>query len=127
MPECKRLLATRIISTPEALNTVSWPADHRILPIAPDEVLIIPPVETVEVDDPHAIIINDGGFAGLWLAADEAHDLLERVCEWTIPTARPAFAQGAIAEIPAKLWLEEDRVLFIIPAPYATDFEERIA
>jgi hypothetical protein len=25
-----------------------------------------------------------------------------------------------------KLWLEEDRVLLIVPAPYTTDLEERL-
>jgi hypothetical protein len=43
-----------------------------------------------------------------------------------VPNGRPAFAQGAVAGIPTKLWLEDDQVLFIVPAPYAADFAERM-
>jgi hypothetical protein len=43
-----------------------------------------------------------------------------------LPTARPAFAQGAVANIPLKLWFEHDRVLFIVQSPFAADFEERM-
>ncbi|MEM7032198.1 MAG: hypothetical protein AAF629_21785 [Chloroflexota bacterium] len=126
MPELKRLLATRIVSTVDALDTVNWPSDLRVLRTAPDEVLLIPPAETLEIDDPHAIVVSEGGFAGVWLDVEHAASFLEQACEWTVPSERPAFAQGAVADIPTKLWLEEDRVLFMVPAPYAAEFEERI-
>ena len=38
----------------------------------------------------------------------------------------PAFAQGAVADIPVKLWFEDDEVLIITPAPLAADLAERL-
>lgn len=127
MPALNRLPATRIVASPAALDAATWPAECLTLRFAPDELWVSPPVENPALSDPHAIIIADSGFAGVWLAAPAALDFLERACEWELPGERPAFAQGAVAGIPAKLWLEPDRVLFIVPAPYAAEFEERMA
>jgi hypothetical protein len=127
MPELKRLPATRIVASPTALDAAQWPAESLVLRLAPDELLIIPALAQVTLADPHAIIIAEGGYAGVWLPAADALDFLERACEWEIPAQRPAFAQGAVAGIPAKLWLEAERVLIITPAPYAAEFEERMA
>lgn len=126
MLELKRLSSTHIISTPAALDAMIWPAEACILRIAPDEVLVMPPLERIDIDDPHAIIMTDSGYVGLWLPQDEALDFLERHCEWALPLERPAFAQGKIAGLPAKLWFEETQILFIVPAPFAADFEERL-
>ncbi len=135
MPELKRIPAehieaTRIVATPAALDAATWPRSALVMRIAPDEVMVITEVEPEImrdiIKDPHAIIERDGGFAGTWVAADQALALLERACEWELPRERPAFAQGAVADLPMKLWLEKDRVLLIVPAPYATDFEERL-
>lgn len=127
MPVLKRMPATRIVAKPDSLNSASWPTEALVLRIAQDEVLVIPPMESISVADEHAIVVTDTGFVGVWLARAEAERLLERVCDWELPKARPAFAQGAIAGIPAKVWLEAERVLFMVPAAYAHDFEERTA
>src|SRR5262245_24769423 len=84
-----RLPATRIVATPSALDSAAWPAESRVFRIAADEVLVSPPVETLSLDDPHAIVVADSGFAGAWLPMTEALPLLERTCEWELPAARP--------------------------------------
>jgi hypothetical protein len=114
------------VATPAALDEAVWPEESLVLRFAPDEALVMPPLGAVPVPDPHAIIIADGGFAGVWLTAEEALVFLERACEWEIPSERPAFAQGAVAGIATKIWLETDKVLFLVQAPYAYDFEERL-
>ncbi len=76
--------------------------------------------------DEYAIIVPEGGFVGQWVTAPEALALLVHHCEWELPRARPAFAQGMVAGVPVKLWLEESRVLFVVPAPFAADFQERV-
>ena len=126
MPALNRLPATRIVATPVTLDEIIWPEEALVLRFAPDEVLVMPPLGAVPVRDPHAIIIADGGFAGVWLTAGEALAFLERACEWEIPGERPAFAQGSVAGIATKIWLEDERVLFMVQAPYAHDFEERL-
>lgn len=122
----KRFPATRIVATPTALDSIQYPADSIVLRIAADEVLIAPPAE-INVNDPHAIILPDGSFCGVWLTASAAQRILERECEWKLPHQRPAFAQGAVAGIPVKLWLEVERVFMVVQAPFVVEFEERIA
>ena len=129
MPALKRLQATRIVSTAPVLDAADWPEDVRVLRTAPDEVLIVPPVRnvsTVTDSDPHAIVLTDASFAAVWLPTAAANRLIEHGCEWEVPQERPSFAQGSISGIATKLWLEEDRVLFIVPAPYVAEFEERM-
>ena len=126
MPALNRIPITHIVATPTALDAVQLPDGRLSFRIAADELLITPPAPDTTVDDPHAIVVPDSGFAGVWLPADEALKFLERECEWELPHERPAFAQGAVAGIATKLWLEHDRVLIIVPAPFAADFEERM-
>ena len=125
MLELKQISATRIVASPAALDKLAWPADALVLRVAADEVLVTPTVDGLSLDDPHAIIVPEGAFAAGWVAAEEALAFLERACEWELPGQRPAFAQGSVAGVPVKLWLETERVLFVVPSPYVHDFEER--
>ncbi|MEZ4868887.1 MAG: glycine cleavage T C-terminal barrel domain-containing protein [Caldilineaceae bacterium] len=123
----QRMPVTRIVATPAALEGAQWPEGALALRTAPDEVLVTAPVAADAVADPYAILVSDTGFAGMWLPMDAALAFLARECAWALPTARPAFAQGAIADLPVKCWFEQERVLFLVPAPYASDLEERMA
>lgn len=131
MRALNRIPATRIVATPAALDAASWPAGALVLRFAPDEVWVNSAADTAElaaiVPDPHAIVEPDSGFAGAWLPAGALLDFLARAAEWAPPTGRPAFAQGAAAGLPVKVWLEADRALILVPAPYAADLEERMA
>ena len=127
MPDLKRISATRIVALPAALDAATWPDEALAFRLAPDEMLVTATVTSDMIDDPYAIVVPDAGFAGAWLPAEEALERLERTCEWELPRQRPAFAQGAVAGLPVKLWLEEERVLMMVPAPYAHDLKERMA
>ena len=138
----QRVLGIRVVSTTAAidalLQTDFWQSSGRgdaPLPMrtAPDELFVLGDTDVEEtmralttlLEDPHAIVVPDSGFAGAWIDSALAHDFLEQACPWVLPTAFPAFAQGMIADLPVKLWLEEDLVLFLVPAPFATDLEKR--
>lgn len=125
MLDLERLYTTRIVATQAALDAALWPAGHLVLRTAADEVLITPPLHGATVDDPDAIVLADGGFFASWLATEQALAFLERECGWELPQTRPAFAQGMVAGLPMKLWLDAKRVLLIVPAPFAADFAER--
>jgi hypothetical protein len=131
VPELKRIPATRIVAVPSALDAAHWPEEATALRIAPDEVLLTAVLDSSALGvlsaDSHAIVALEEGFAGAWLPTEQALDFLERSCEWELPRHRPAFAQGAVAGVPLKLWFEQDRVLFLVPAPYAIDLEERMS
>jgi hypothetical protein len=124
VPELEAVSASRIAAKAAALDTARWPAGSLALRIAPDEVLLIGGGRP-QVDDPHAMVVADGGWCGVWLPAEQAYPFLRGAAAWPMPDDRPAFAQGMVAGLPVKLWLEDDRVLFIVPAAFATDFEER--
>jgi hypothetical protein len=123
----ERLRLLRIVATPSVLDGAVWPEGAIVMRSAPDEVLALSGSAPELKDDPHAIVESEEGFAALWLPAAEALDLLQRTCCWELPSHRPAFAQGAVAGLPVKLWFDRERILFLAPAPYVADFEERIA
>ena len=124
-PVFERVLTTRIVATPVALDAALRPAGHVALRTAADEVLITPPLANPQVADEHAIVLADGSWFGGWIAPALALAVLERECEWEVPHARPAFAQGMVAGLPVKLWFESERVLVLVAAPFAHDLAER--
>jgi len=137
--QLQRIPCTHIVSTPAALDAVAWPAGARVARLAPDEALWLDPpalseatsagaVSSVIVQhDPQAIILPDASLAGVWLLSSDAQAFLERTCEWELPAARPAFAQGAVAGLAMKLWFDVERVLMLVPAPFAHELRQRLA
>lgn len=122
----KRMSATRIVATQSALDTAQWSDDTLVLRIAPDEALAFPPTD-VALDDKYAIVTTDSSFAGVWVDSDTAATLLSHHCEWEVPRQRPALAQGSVAGLATKLWLEEERVLFLVLAAYSAEFTDRLS
>jgi len=123
VPVPDRLPGLRVVADPAALDAARWQGnDLTILRLAPDDVFAIG-ATGVEVDDEHAIVEAEPGFAGAWLPLDEvAHHV-----EWSLPTERPALAQGAVANIPARIWLPDDgHALLITAAAYADELESRL-
>ena len=126
MPVLDRFTATRIVSTPKAIDAALWPTGARVFRLAPDEVLVTAVVNAAAIDDPHAIVERETGFSSAWLDHVTAIDVLERECDWELPHERPAFGQGLVAGLPVKVWFERERVLFIVASPFAPDLMERL-
>ena len=130
------LSVSRCVASPAALDSIGPAGDLLVLRTAPDEALIVTRTHwdggTIDVQwnpastDDHAITIADTSLHGAWMPIAPALDALQYACDWELPAARPAFVQGAVAGLPVKIWFEHDRVLFIVAAPFAADFEERI-
>lgn len=123
MPALERLHGLRVVAEPAALDAARWAgADITVLRLAPDDAFAIG-ATGVEVTDEHAIIESELGFAGTWLPVDAvAHHV-----EWSIPTERPALAQGAVAQVPARLWLPDDGdALLITAVAYADELASRL-
>jgi len=123
----ERLHAIRIAATPASLDAMTPPRKALVLRTATDEALLIgsAPIAPVTVDDEHAIIFDDTSWFGMWVDLQTAMRFLKRACEFDLPTERPALVQGMIAHLAIKLWLENDRVLFVVPSAVAEDFKER--
>lgn len=118
------LAVTRVVAAPDSLDRAIFPSESIVLRTAPDDVVVIGGGE-VEVDDPHAIVRDDAGWSGVWVNRAPADAFLKTSCSWPRPTDRPAFAQGAIAHLAVKLWLTEERTLFVFPTALTADFVER--
>jgi hypothetical protein len=124
VPALDRLHGLRVVADPAALDAARWhgPADVTVLRLAPDDAFAIG-AESVEVDDEHAIVESEPGFAGAWLPLETvAHHV-----EWSLPRERPALAQGAVAQVPARVWLPDDGdALLITAAAYADELASRL-
>ena len=119
-----RLHGLRVVADPNSLDAVHWngPGAVTVLRLAPDDAFAIG-ADVVDLDDEHAIIESEPGFAGVWLPVSEvAHHL-----EWSLPAERPALAQGAVAQVPARVWLPDDGdALLITAAAYADELASRL-
>ena len=130
----RRRPGLRVVASPAALDAAVWQDDRRpgddfeplVLRCAPDETLAIGGVR-VEVSDPHAIVEPETGFAAVMVEADEFDERVVRHVEWALPPERPSFAQGAIAGVPAKLYLGESGAATIVVAiAYVDELIERL-
>lgn len=124
------LTLTRIVSTAVALDHVigtdAFAEGTLVFRTAADELLLTPP-QHVELIDEYAIVVEDTGWCGVWIDEADAADFLRNNCTWEVPVERPAFAQGRVADAPVKLWLEHDRVLFLVPHVAAHDLAKRMS
>ncbi len=123
MPVLERLRGTRVIADPAAIDAASWAGDDvTVLRFAPDDAFAVG-AEGVELDDEHAIVESEPGFVGAWLPVEDVEDHLE----WSLPTERPALAQGFVATVPAKVWLPDDGdLLLVTAAAYADELAGRL-
>ena len=115
----------RVVATPEALDGALWSEDAIVLRFAPDDAFAIGMSDVALADD-DAIVEFETGFVGTWLTSDELREHVQPHIEWPLPAARPGLAQGLIAGVPAKLWLEDDRALLLCAAAYAHELTERL-
>ena len=123
MPALDPLRGTRVVADSAALDRATWAGEHvTVLRFAPDDAFAIG-ATGVDIDDEHAIVEDEVGFVGAWL--DPV--LVEPHVEWSLPTNRPALAQGSIAGVPGKLWLPaEGDALLLTAAAYADELASRL-
>ncbi len=129
MRALETLPGLRVVATPEALDTAPWGEETIVLRFAPDDAFVMGTSEIALADDladQHAIVEPETGFVGAWLTSDELAERVLPHVEWPLPAARPALAQGVVAGVPAKLWLEDDRALLLCAAAYAHELTERL-
>jgi hypothetical protein len=112
-----------VVADPAALDAARWHGDDvTVLRFAPDDALGLGAVR-IDVADEHAIVEGEVGFVGAWLPIDVIRSHLE----WPLPAGRPTLAQGAIAGVPAKLWLVGDGdALLVAAAAFADELAGRL-
>jgi hypothetical protein len=127
VPVLERLTATRVVARRAALDRARWPDAVPVLRTAPDEALVLGVVDAGLINDPHAIVLPETGMVGVWMTDEETGRRLSRAASWTSSRTPGSFAQGAVAGLPVKLWFEAGRVLWLVPEPFAAEFEARLA
>jgi hypothetical protein len=122
----------RVVASAEAIDRAVWhdegPEEFEplVVRLAPDDAFAIG-ATGVEVDDPNAIVEREVGFVALMFPADEFVDVVVPRLEWPVPIERPAFAQGAIAGVPAKLYLDTTgAAIVLVLASYLDDLLARL-
>ncbi len=116
----------RVVAEPAALDGARWTTDPdttaAVLRFAPDEAFALG-ATSVDVDDEHAIVVDERGLVFVWCALSEIADHLE----WSLPIERPTFTQGAVAGVPVKLWLVDDEhAVLYAHAAYAHELATRL-
>ena len=114
----------RIISTPAALDGAAWPRDTAYFRTAPDAAVVLGD-EAPALDDPDAVVFEDTSWETVVLAPEIGSAVMAAHATWPPPAG--GFAQGAVAGIGVKLWVDSESWLFLVPGAYGFDFAERIA
>jgi hypothetical protein len=126
----------RVVARPDALDRARWrvgrdagfeSTEARVFRFAPDEAFgLVGITGTVGVDDPDAIIVAEPGFFLVEITANELSAVIAPHVEWSIPSG-PALAQGAVANIPARILLDADGAAAILIAKaHEHEFRTRI-
>jgi hypothetical protein len=118
------VVATRIAAVPEALDALALEAGIVALRLAPDDLLVLADISPA-VADPDAVVAPDPGWAGVWLEAGAARELLARHADWPLPA--DGLAQGAVAGVPVKVVVAGDRTLLLVPSAYTAELVERLS
>jgi hypothetical protein len=128
VPALERVAGVRVVADPAALDRSAWRGQGSqpvlVLRFAPDEAFGLG-AASVEIDDPHAIIEPEHGFAAASLSRDDL-ELIKARIEWPLPSERPSLAQGNVAGVPAKLWLDEGLVLLLTAAAHSDELGRRL-
>ena len=121
----ERIEATRIVADPGALDGIEAPDGGHLFRLAPDDLLVLPPPDQVDVADRYAIIEPETVFSAAWFDGSEL-PRLQALSVWEFPWRRPALAQGHLAGIPVKTLFYVGGVLVLVPAALAHHLEERL-
>ena len=101
--------------------------------VAPDELLVIgeggpalaADVLAKEVDDPHALVLDvTDGWSTWAIEGADAAEVFARLSELRLPER--GFVQGAVANMPAKVLVDVDRITVLVPSMFGAAFRERV-
>ena len=124
-----RAPGVRVVASPETIDRATWedagPGPDEFEPLvlrfAPDEAFAVG-ATGVQIADPDAT-----GYVALMFPVDEFVDFVLPRIEWPAPNTRPAFTQGSIAGVPAKLYIDTTgaATVFVLAA-YLDDLLARL-
>ena len=129
-----RAPGVRVVASPESIDEAEWqdagpgPDEFEplILRFAPDEAFAVG-ATGVHIDDPDAITEPEVGFSAVMFPVDEFIDVVLPKIEWPVPPTRPAYCQGSIAGVPAKVYIDSTGAATVfVASAYLDDFLSRL-
>ena len=124
----------RCLARPDALDALEVPAGAFPCRIAPDELIVIGSREAAgdilaacsrRVEDGLTLDHTDA-FAAWLISGPDAGQAFARLSAIRLPDERPAFVQGAVAGVPAKVLAEPDQILVLVPSTLGSHLGERL-
>ena len=77
--------------------------------------------------DPDGIVVDQSdGWSAWTVTGPQFAMVVARLSSIELPSQRPAFVQGALADVPAKALVQSDRLHLIVPVQYAHHVSRRI-
>jgi hypothetical protein len=130
VPALKRIAATRIVATPQALDAADIPQSSLALRFAPDELFVSPPLQD-EVGHPGPRSHTPSSSAraalpGRGCPRRPPPSFWRTIAFGKCQTAVPPLPRVRSRASPPSSGWKTTRVLFIVPAPYAADFAVRM-
>ena len=122
------LRAQRIVAAASAIDRL---VETRIAPgalvlrISPDEAIVVGS-PAGPVDDAHAIVEDESGLSVIRFSAQAFDEKVRPHIEWEVPRDRPASAQGLVAAVPCKVWLDTEVVLVICATAVIDELAQRL-
>lgn len=123
------------LARPEELDALPAVGRTYACRVAPDELLLVAPPGDLPGDvapllserDPDAIAVDQSAGWTVWtLLGPDAGRAFARLSEIPPPAERPAFVQGAIAEVPGKAVFLTDRIHVLVPSSVADHMRMRV-
>ena len=136
MPELARadVSVVRCLARPEVLDALPAPAGAFACRVAPDELILIgahaASDEILAACSHHLeeglALDHTDAFAAWAISGHQAGEVFARLSAMRLPDERPAFVQGAVAGVPAKVLAEADRIVVLVSSVLGHHLGERL-
>ncbi len=118
----ERLDAFRVVAAPDAIDAARLTEHALLMRLAPDDALVVG--GDVAVDDPHAIVVRDTGWAAMPIEEGPLREALRRLSAFE---PQPGLNQGMVAGLPVKVWIDGADSMVIVAAALSGELEERFS
>lgn len=132
-----RATVVRCFGEPRALDGF-LSAGAALGRVAPDELWVVGPASAREEltqrarshlagADPDGLVVEQSdGWAAFTITGECATTVIARLSSIALPPDGPAFLQGSVADVPAKVLVDSDRLHLIVPAQLGHHIPARV-
>ncbi len=126
------------LATEDSLGAMTTVPDTHMLRVAPGERVFLCPESLAQdvIDrimahlaesDPDGMVVDQSDGWSVWiLRGRERDEVIARLSVLPLPEERPAFLQGAVAQVQARILLGRSATCLMVPAPVGHHVESRI-